>query len=228
MNQEGRCTWCVIEDVTFNHNVVRTSGAGFNITGYDSPNVSQQGNGIVIRDNLVYGITEQLGGNGWAIQIGDQPKNVIVDHNTFDFDGTTIVYAYGGDTSARTITGFQYTNNASPHGSYGINGANAAFGNGALQLYFPGAVVKGNWMSGGPASRYPSGNRFDGNFAAAFANRAEGDYRLVGALAAPGGDGRPVGADVARLLATLEAVVAGRMANVPRAPTNVRIISRVP
>lgn len=228
-NQEGRCTWCVIEDVTFDHNIVRNSGAGFNIAGFDFPNVSGQTTGVVIRDNLVYGITEQLGGNGWAMQIGDEPKTVVVDHNTFDFDGTTIVYAHGGSVSApRRIMGFQYTNNASPHASYGINGAAAAFGSGALQMYFPGAVVTGNWFSGGPSGRYPAGNRFDGGFASAFTNRADGDYRLVGALAAPAADGRPVGADAARLLTTLSAVRAGRMAAVPRAPTNVRIISRVP
>jgi hypothetical protein len=226
-NQGGNCPWCVIEDVTFRHNVVRNTAAAFNISGFDYPNTSLQTSGLDISDNLVYGITENLGGNGWILQVGDEPKNLVVDHNTFDFDGTTIVYAYGGKPSApRQITGFRYTNNASPHGTYGINGASAAFGNNAIQTYFPGAVVTGNWMSGGPSGRYPSGNRFDGGFSSAVGNRTEGDYRLTGSFAANGADGRPVGADVARLLGVIAAVREGQMLKVPRAPTNLRVISQ--
>ena len=54
------------------------------------------------------------------------------------------------------------------HNQYGINGAGSSSGNAALAAYFPGAVVQGNWLQGGTASRYPAGNLFSGTFAAAF------------------------------------------------------------
>ena len=34
-NQDGGCRWCVVEDVTFESNVIRGVGAGFTILGRD-------------------------------------------------------------------------------------------------------------------------------------------------------------------------------------------------
>jgi hypothetical protein len=70
-NQDGACTWCVVEDVVFQYNIVRHSSAGVNLTGYDTPNVSRQTRNITIRHNLFYDITRALGGNGWFMLIGD-------------------------------------------------------------------------------------------------------------------------------------------------------------
>ncbi len=126
-----------------------------------------------------------------------------MEHNTIDFDGTTAVYAYGGtDTNPRTITGFRFANNALRHNQYGINGAGSATGTTALAAYFPGAVVQGNWLQGGTASRYPAGNFFSGTFAAAFVNPAASDYRpAAGSVLLTGStDGAPIGADAAGLM----------------------------
>src|SRR4029077_3411154 len=128
-NQDGTCPQCVLEAIDFNHNIVRNAAAGVNIAGYDSNNPSQQTNAIRIADNLFLGITTRLGGNGWGILIGDEPRDVVIDRNTFDIDGTTVLYAYGGTASApRKITGFRFTNNVAPHQAYGINGASASSG----------------------------------------------------------------------------------------------------
>jgi hypothetical protein len=211
-NSGGACPWCVVELVTFEKNIVRNVTSGFNILGYDSPHASQQTNGIVIRGNLVYGVSQRLRGNGWVVLAGDQPRDITIDHNTFDFDGTTLLYAYGGTAAApRQITGLRYTGNVSPHNAYGINGAGASTGTLALKMYFPGAVVTGNLLSGGPASKYPSGNRFDGPFGACVANRGEADYRPAGALGTPRGSDEPMGADVAALASILASVTTGRI-----------------
>src|SRR4029453_7042388 len=122
--------WCVVEDVSFQFNIVRNSPSGLNLSGYDYPNPSGQTNRVRIRHNLVYGLTTALGGAGWFLLIGDQPRDILVDHNTADFDGTTAVYVYGATgTAPKQITGFLFTNNAIRNGSYGINGANTASGN---------------------------------------------------------------------------------------------------
>lgn len=174
-SQQGGCPWCVVESVEFAHNVVRNVSAAVNILGRDSPQPTRQTNGIRIHDNLFTGITTRLGGNGWAILIGDGPRDVVIDHNTFEFDGTTLVYAYGSPPAS----GFVFTNNAATHGTYGINGAGASTGTLTLQTFFPGAVVKGNWLSGGPAARYPPGNRFEAPFDAKAASPAGANLALL-------------------------------------------------
>lgn len=200
-NQDGRCPWCVVESVEFSHNVVRNSSAGLSISGYDAPNPSQQTNRIQIVDNLFYGLTTRLGGNGWGVLIGDAPREVSFDRNTFDFDGTTLLYAYGGKKEApRPIQSFRFTNNAAPHGQYGINGGDASTGMSTLERYFPGATVTGNWLSGGSSSKYPAGNRFDAPFDSGVRSGARG-----------GSTAPKTGADVARLLAMADAAAKGVM-----------------
>lgn len=225
-NQDGRCTWCTVASVVFRHNVVRNAGAGFNISGHDAPNVSQITTGVTISDNLVYNIGQSFGGNGWGVLIGEGPRSVTITHNTFDFDGTTLLYVYGGSASApAVVTGFTFEYNAAPNNTYGINGASAAPGTLALQMYFPGSTVTGNWISGANASKYPAGNRTEAPFQNYVVDRANADYRLTGALAAPGVDNLPVGTDIDSL-ATMEVSVVGSSGPAKlRAPANVRIIS---
>jgi hypothetical protein len=228
-NQDGGCPWCVVADVTFQYNIVRNVGGGINLTGYDNLNVSAQTSRILISNNLFYGVTKTMGGTGWFLLIGSQPRNVVVDHNTVDADGTTFVYAHGGSAAdPEEMLGIQITNNAARHGSYGINGANVSYGLSAINAYFPGSTVRGNWLAGGTASRYPSGNLFGGVFSAAFVNQAAGDYQpaagsiLVGAAT----DGTNIGADVRTLFIRAARVVEGVAGARPPAPSHLRVISR--
>jgi hypothetical protein len=212
-NQSGSCSWCVIEQVDFTHNIIHNVSGAFSIAGYDSNSPSGQTNTIKIQDNLVYGVTTELGGSGWVVLIGDAPRDITFDHNTFDFDGTTLLYAYGGTQAApRPITGFRFTNNASPHGTYGLNGADASTGTLTLQMYFPGAVITGNWLSGGTASRYPPGNHFEAPFNA----------RLTSGFTV---DPQAPGANVGKLLPLTGSITQGLMVGVPQSPKNLRIIS---
>ena len=48
---------------------------------------------IRITDNLFLGVTTKLGGNGWGMLIGDGPRDIVIDRNTLDLDGTTVLYA---------------------------------------------------------------------------------------------------------------------------------------
>jgi hypothetical protein len=225
-NQDGGCPWCVVADVTFQFNVVRHSPSGINLTGYDSPNPSAQTTGIRIRHNLVYGLTQALGGAGWFVLIGDQPRDVIIDHNTADFDGSTAVYVYGGTSTApKQITGFQFTNNALRHGSYGINGASTAWGNNTIATYFPDGVVRGNWLQGGTVSRYPAGNYFSGTFATEFVSSSTGDYRpsATSVLLRAATDGTNIGADMTVLLPVTAHVIEGVVLP-PPSPTGFKIV----
>ena len=226
-NQDGKCAWCVVEDVDFRYNIVRHTGGGVNLLGYDYPNVSAQTANISIRHNLFYGITQRLGGSGWFMLIGDKPRDIVVDHNTIDFDGSAAVYAHGGSASApKQITGFQFTNNALRHRSYGINGANSSWGTGVLTAYFPGAVIKGNWLQGGTPSRYPAGNFFTGTFDSAFADVAEADYRpsTSSILLGKATDGTTIGADIGAMTSAPAPPPDAVTVRPPSSPAQLRVV----
>ena len=61
-NSGGACTWCVVEHVRFENNIVRHVAAGINLLGYDSPpKITKQTNDIKILQNLFI-MTTALGG----------------------------------------------------------------------------------------------------------------------------------------------------------------------
>ena len=225
-NQDGGCPWCVVEDVTFQRNVVRNSSSGINILGYDDLAPSKQTRKIRISQNLFHDITGTLGGGAWFLLIGNGPADIVVDHNTVDADGTTISYVYGGAGGAQ-IPGFQFTNNAFRHSDYGMNGADGAFGNGIISMYFPDGIVRGNWLQGGAASRYPTGNYFDGTFASGFVDIAARNYTAAsnGPLYRRATDGTNIGADCGSLGPMVMKVVNGEMTRlIP--PRNLRMITK--
>ena len=174
---------------------------------------TQQVQEWIRQNNLIYGVTTDLGGSGWAFLIGDGVRDLAIDRNTIDFNGTTLLYAYvSGSTIQRAMPGFRFTGNATRHGQYGINGGEASTGTLTLQMYFPGSVITGNWLSGGSSSRYPAGNRFEEPF--------ELDLNPATAATAQLGPGT----NVRMLLIVIDSVVRGLPMEVPVRPDGVRII----
>ena len=104
---------------------------------------------------------------------------MLIDRNTIDVEGSTLVNVYGGPVSApRAVLGFTMRNNATRHGSYGMGGSHFTYGNDILANYYPGSTFTANYLAGGPSSRYPAGNLFQGVFTDQFANPAAGDFTL--------------------------------------------------
>ena len=207
-NQDGGCTWCVIEHVRFEHNIVRNVAAGINLLGHDVPSrPTLQTNDVTVQNNLFTGMSSALGGNAWFLLIGDAPRNVKVARNTVDSTATAVVYTYGGTSlDPREITGFEMSANAARHGSYGFNGEFFSYGNGILNGFYPGAVFASNYLAGAPASRYPAGTLVSGSFPDQFVNAAAGDYAIrPGSLL----DGRGIGADFPEIVNRTSGVVAG-------------------
>ena len=235
-NSGGSCTWCVVEDVRFEHNIVRHIASGINLLGHDVPETpSQQTNRITFRNNLFYDMGGAYGGSGWFMQIGDSPRDLVIDHNTISHTGSAIIYAYGGSAADPTqVENARITNNAAPHANYGINGQYFSYGLGILNGYFPGAVVTANYLAGGSASRYPSGNLMAGEFADQFADAAAYDFRLrTGSiLRGAATDGGDIGADMGTLLSRTSGLESGRPSAPPTpsaapvmAPQNLRVIT---
>jgi len=229
-NSGGACTWCTIQNVEFRHNIVRHVASGVNILGYDDPSrPSVQAANLNFRDNLFYDVDTKWGGQGFFLQLGDAPKNVIVDHNTIDHTGGILVSVYGGTATApRQIVGFKYTNNLSRHGSYGVMGTSLAYGISSITAYFPNTTFQRNLLSGGSPSRYPLDNFFAPDFNTLFANRATGDYRLLpgGPFANAGTDGRDLGAEMGTVLALMSSDPPPPLPTAPSAPQRLRFAGR--
>lgn len=209
-NSGGNCSWCVVEYVRFENNIVRHVSAGINLLGYDLPSrPSRQTNAIVIRNNVFEDVSAAYGGNAWFMLIGDEPRDVVIDHNTVSHDGSSFIFLYGGTlTDPRTMHNVRITNNAARHSSYGLNGSYFGYGNGVIQRFLPGAIVSGNFFSGGSSSRYPAGNMMSGAFDAQFADVSRGDFRLTpdSPLRGAATDGGDIGVDSGVMAATLNAV----------------------
>jgi hypothetical protein len=213
-NQDGKAPWSVVEDVTFRYNIVRHAANGINISGSDYRHPSMQGQRYRITHNLLYDIGDTLGGSGHFLQVGNQPRDVVIEHNTVHHSGNVVTVYGKRDGAPAVIDGFVFRDNLMRHNTYGIKGEGLGVGSATLDAYFRSLVFDRNALAGGKASQYPAGNYFPSvqQFDAAFVNAAEGNFALVpgSPLRNAASDGGPLGADLARLNA-----VAGGAAAAP-------------
>jgi hypothetical protein len=195
-NQYGRCTWCRVEDVVFEYNIVRRTGGAIQILGWDDERPSSQLTNITIRHNEFSDFGKSYGGNGYFLYMIDEPKDVTVDHNT-------IISPNGGGVimaDKRASINFVFTNNVARHNTYGIFGSGYSTGLTTIARFFPGSVIERNVLAGGSATKYPAGNFFPtyAEFEAHFVDYAGGNYDLVPGTdwALAGTDGDDLGADM--------------------------------
>ena len=218
----GQAAWAVVEDVTFQFNILRNAAAGFNILGHDDGGPSGLARRIRVANNLFHGLDRGWGGNGFFLLIGDGPEQIIIDHNTIIQSGN-VVSAYGeASGSPVPIRAFSFTNNLALHNANGVHGRGRAIGLGTLEAYFPDFVFARNVLAGGRASRYPPGNEFpdEAEFARAFVSYEAADYRLAAGSAyrSAGTDGRDLGADTTTLLRKTKGVERGQPEEGVRVP----------
>lgn len=177
-NQDGHCSWCSVDHVTFQNNVVRHSAAGIQILGTDNNHPSQQTQAIVVRNNVFYDIDMQnWGGNGYFLSVVAGPRDVTIDHNTIAQDHALGIIQADGTP----VIGFVFTNNLAKHNTYGIIGTNHGSGTDTISAYFPASTIADNVMAGGPGWKYPGGNAFPtvAQFEAQFLGYASGDFHLL-------------------------------------------------
>lgn len=211
-NQDGRSPWSVVEDVTFENNVVRHTAAGLVVLGRDDTAPSGRTARIAIRNNLFEDVgAERWGGGGKLFQILQGAADVVIEHNTALQTGN-LVTAEGPPSR-----GFVYRDNIALHGGLGIVGTGTAAGPATRTTFFPDGIFRRNVFVGGSALKYPSDNFFPQALDdVGFVDRARGDYRLGPGSPYRGAasDGLDVGVQFDRLR---EAFAAASVEPTPRA-----------
>jgi Right handed beta helix region len=198
---DGNAPWTVVSDVRLRLNVVRHVAAAINILGFDYRSTSQRTRRLEIRHNLFYDVDgSRWGGDGRFLLVGDEPADLVVDHNTVIQSGS-ILQLYGRQNGRpRPIDGLQLTNNLTLHNEYGIIGDETGVGRATIAEYLTREEIRGNVLAGANPALYPSGNLFPSvaELLGAFVDPQSGDYRLRAGnpFRAAATDGSMVGADV--------------------------------
>jgi len=156
-NQDGACTWCQVDHVTFEQNVVQHVSMGVSILGTDYIHPSQQTYAIVVRNNLFADVDSQnWGGNGYFALVQAGARQVTFDHNTIISDHGSGILQLDGDPMQQ----FTFTNNLAKVNAYGIIGTSHGPGNDSISAFLPASTITQNVFAGGNAGSYPAGNAF--------------------------------------------------------------------
>ncbi|MBI3652038.1 MAG: PKD domain-containing protein [Acidobacteria bacterium] len=200
-NQEGTAPWSTVQDVTFTNNIVRHTAAGVNFLGTDYNFPSQRLQRIKVKNNLFVDVgNPSYGTNNVLFYVLNGTTNITLDHNTA-FQSGNVISADG-----QAHTGFVYTNNLTPHNTYGVIGSGSGPGKASLNVYFPNCVFLNNILTGGSASVYPKNNFFPSTLdAVGFVDRAAENYRLAitSLYHNAGTDSQDIGADLDAIAAAM-------------------------
>ncbi|MEP6731212.1 MAG: Ig-like domain-containing protein [bacterium] len=161
VNQDGTCPWCITRDITLRLNLIRNTGSGFNLSGYD---VQPLGNPaplerVTIMDNIMDGIDlqPQFDGDGRGVQVNSTPIDAVLAHNTI-LEPTNMAIAFGGPAQTPP-TRFGFRDNVIGGGQYGVKGPGLNLPS-TFATYMPTGRFAGNVLIAASSSGYPAGNYF--------------------------------------------------------------------
>jgi hypothetical protein len=172
-NQNGGAPWTSIEDVLFEHNIVRDTPTHFNILGFDNNAVTAQTTRIVIRHNLLLG-----SGGGRLALIGNEVGDLEFSHNTYVNPQTaeaammtlyaegSIPEGSGSRASSYAVSALTFADNLVQFNTYGLHSA-VGLGTNALTAMTQRYTWANNVLAGGfgkypptttfiPADEYPT------------------------------------------------------------------------
>src|SRR5262249_6500289 len=145
--ENGQAPWAAVQDVTFEHNVIKNSDHGLNMSAYDDSGPSQQTSRILIAQNY----WDQV--RGRLFQILNDPAggtdDVSIEHNTSNFAGSQFLNL--GDTLNQPNTDLVIRDNLGPAGTYGVFGGGVGSGTVALNTYAQPWTFQRNVLAGANA-----------------------------------------------------------------------------
>jgi hypothetical protein len=202
-NQDGGCRWCAVEDIVFQDNIVRHASAFLEVLGVDS-HPSHRTTNIKVLNNLVTDLNPAAyndpssgeWGSGRAILILSGPRDVEIGHNTILGDHVGSFLSLGDTGDAFKADGLKVHDNVLPEGEYGLTGASTTLGRPSLDAFAPGAILTHNVIVKGTSGRsIDYGPQL--NTVVAWGVVDPRSFAVLRPF--PTTDGKPVGADPARL-----------------------------
>jgi hypothetical protein len=209
------CTLCVVQDVTFTHNLVQHSFSGMNISPSDDKQLSLPDQRILVQNNVFADINSSTYGAGsnsnYVIQqltapvnytnaagiVQNPANNIKIDHNTFATNSAGLNILLYMSNGVGVVQTFEYTNNMADYGRYGIFGDSVGSGATALTTYVSNGLTYNDntFLTVGNPGGYPAGSLWSTDSTAGFTNYAVGNYQLT--VDSPyhnaGTDGRDIG-----------------------------------
>jgi hypothetical protein len=210
VNQGGSCSWCVARDITFRLNLIRNTGSGFVLTGYDAGRgVHVPMERVTITDNVVAGIDvpPTFDGDGRGFLINNNPVDLVLSHNTV-VEPTNSAITFGGPANEPPVRLF-FKDNIVGGGQYGVKGPGLTTA-ATFATFASTGVIFGNVFSVREPGGFPPGNFLARSLGAVgFVNPAAMDFRLSAGSPYRGraSDGRDPGADMTALSAAIAGVV---------------------
>ena len=206
INDGGRCTWCVTEDVTFRYNKIVNSPGGINVVAVQAYN----GGGAIPANSMLiaHNVFEDVGlnsatGDRRVFQLLGQLSSIVIEHNTAFGEQAAVMF------DGAPESGLVFRNNLLLRGAYGVFGSGKGEGKPALDYFAPGAVFAGNVLIGANPGIYPAGNYFPQSvLTVGMTDYAGGNYALTSgsAYSTSGVGGLTPGADVTKLTDLLRGV----------------------
>lgn len=240
LNDGGRCTWCIVQNIEMFGNVLRHGGQGLVILGKAGQNGgAAMGRNINFHDNLLYGLSTRYsvagtsGAECYSLISGstaDVFSGVTINHNTCDNEGVTALINNCGER----FSNFTYTNNIAR--SREFHDAQFVFcgatgGSAGLNVYMPDShtVTNNLFATDGGHGPWPAWNEFipAAAWSGLFVNLGAGNFTLAsGSPYKAGGsrqarDGKDLGANMALLPKGTNAL---NVLQAPNSPTNLRIV----
>jgi hypothetical protein len=185
-DEGGAMPWCVVQDVTFRHNIIRHTNAGVSFYGSEG----QGEHRILFSNNLFEDIGGSWGSNDKTGRLFQATSidDLCFDHNTMLHSANNILFAYG------TVSKINMTNNISQ------------WHDGFQGVSFTG--WEKNVFVGGKSAGFSNTNYFPSNISMVnFVNYSGGDYRLTvnSTYRNAGTDGKDIGCDITKLNTTISA-----------------------
>ncbi|NUO36994.1 MAG: hypothetical protein HOQ31_00160 [Gemmatimonadaceae bacterium] len=210
-DQDGTAPWSGTTHVTFRLNIVRNTGAAFNIAAHPETFPVEPLHNVSISDNLVSTINVgDFNGSGRVFLAQGGIADLSITHNTVYNEtapyGALILMGSPTDQLVR----FNFSNNltatATNWGVFSDVGAGTA----TMAAYAPGGTLTANVFAGNAGAGYPTGNYFVPAVSdVGFSNAAAGDFSLLTSSPFKGkaSDGKDPGVDMSALLAATNGVV---------------------
>ena len=185
-NQDGNCSWCVVQDVTITHNLIRHASAGTEIAGSDNIHPSLPSARVLMQNNVYDDISAANWGpqaRGWVFELALDstliaPRDITIDHNTAF---PNVVDMYFGDSGQVGAT--QITNNLWSYGTYGVLGTSAGIGSSTLNTYISPYTWKDNVFINSTGSLdgnvWPSGTYWNTQAGVQFSNFSGANFQLL-------------------------------------------------